>query len=228
MYEILFLDLDDTILDFHKAENIAIRKTFTQIGITPTDAVISRYREINKQHWEMLERKELTREQVVVQRFAATFRELGSDADPVACARLYEENLSIGHYFLPGAEEALERLSKKYRLFLASNGTAKVQAGRLKSANISHYFEEIFVSQEIGANKPAVEYFTRCFSRIPNFAPEKTMMVGDSLTSDIQGGINAGIATCWVNPDHKPARRDIPADFEIESLAQLEALLARL
>ncbi len=113
MYEILFLDLDDTILDFHKAENIAIRKTFTQLGITPTDAVISRYREINKQHWEMLERNELTREQVVVQRFAATFRELGSDADPVACARLYEENLSIGHYFLPGAEEALERLSKK-------------------------------------------------------------------------------------------------------------------
>lgn len=228
MYEILFLDLDDTILDFHKAESIAIRKTFAALGIDPTDEVCARYSVINKRHWEMLERKELTREQVVVERFAATFRELGSDADPVLCAQLYEENLSIGHYFLPGAEEALERLAKKYRLFLASNGTAKVQAGRLKSANISHYFEGIFVSQEIGANKPALEYFTRCFSRIPDFSPEKTMMVGDSLTSDIQGGINAGIATCWVNPDHIPARQDILPDYEIESLAQLEALLETL
>ena len=127
MIEFLFLDLDDTILDFHKAEGIAIRKTFSQLGIDPTDAVCSRYSVINKQCWERLERKELTREEVVVERFAALFRELGSDADPVACARRYETNLSIGHYFLPGAEEALERLSKKYRLYLASNGTAKVQ-----------------------------------------------------------------------------------------------------
>ena len=228
MYEILFLDLDDTILDFHKAEDIAIRKTFAQMGVTPTEEVIARYRQINKLHWEMLERKELTREQVVVQRFHVIFGELGADADPVTCARLYEDNLSVGHFFLPGAEAALQRLAKKYRLFLASNGTAKVQAGRIESANISRYFEEIFVSQDIGANKPAVEYFTRCFARIPNFDPQKTMMVGDSLTSDIQGGINAGIATCWVNPNHIPPRQDIPADFEIENLAQLEDLLESL
>ena len=225
MLEFLFLDLDDTILDFHKAEYIAIRKTIASFGIDPTDEVCALYSRINKAHWERLERKELTREQVLVGRFATLFQEVGCDGDPEKCARRYEDFLSVGHYFLPGAEEALERLSKKYKLYLASNGTAKVQAGRLKSANISHYFEEIFVSQEIGANKPALEYFTRCFARIPGFDPARAMIVGDSLTSDILGGINAGIATCWVNPNHLPGREDIRPDYEIEALSQLEQLL---
>ena len=228
MFEFLFLDLDDTILDFHKAEGIAIRKTIAFFGVDPTDAVCARYSEINKAHWEMLERKELTREQVVVQRFAKLFAELGVAVDAAECASRYEENLSIGHYFLPNALETLEALSKKYRLFLASNGTARVQAGRLKSANISHYFEKIFVSQEIGANKPSMEYFSRCFAQIPDLSKEKTMMVGDSLTSDILGGINAGIMTCWVNPNHKPGRPDIRPDCEIEYFYQLPALLEGL
>ena len=228
MFEYLFLDLDDTILDFQKAEALALSKTLRSFGLEPTEAVLKRYNLINKAHWEALERKELTREQVLVGRFATLFQEVGCDGDPEQCARRYEDFLSVGHYFLPGAEEALERLSKKYKLYLASNGTAKVQAGRLKSANISHYFEEIFVSQEIGANKPALEYFTRCFARIPGFDPAKAMIVGDSLTSDILGGIHAGIATCWVNPHHKARREDIRVDYEIEALSQLETLLESL
>ena len=225
MFEFLFLDLDDTILDFHKAEYLALGKTFLQFGLDPTEEVRARYSLINKAHWERLERKELTREEVLVGRFAALFHEFGLEVDPERCARAYEDNLSVGHYFLPGAEEALAALSKKYKLYLASNGTAKVQAGRLASANISHYFQEIFVSQEIGANKPDLAYFTRCFARIPGFDPQKAIIVGDSLTSDILGGKNAGIATCWVNPGHLPKREDIPADYEIEGIYQLEALL---
>ena len=221
----LFLDLDDTILDFHKAEYIAIGKTLQSFGLEPTEQVRARYSAINKAHWERLERKELTREQVLVGRFATLFREHGIQTDPVQCARRYEDFLSIGHYFLPGAEEALERLSKKYKLYLASNGTAKVQAGRLKSANISRFFEKIFVSQEIGANKPSAEYFQRCFAQIPGFDCTRAMIVGDSLTSDIQGGKNAGIATCWVNPNGAPGRQDILPDYEIKNLAELEALL---
>ena len=122
----------------------------------------------------------------------------------------------------------MESLSKKYKLYLASNGTAKVQAGRLKSANISRFFEEVFVSQEIGANKPSVEYFERCFAKIPGLDKARTIMVGDSLTSDILGGQNAGIATCWVNPQHKEGREDIRVDYEIEALSQLEELLEGL
>ena len=228
MVEFLFLDLDDTILDFHKAEYIAIGKTLVSFGLEPTEQVRARYSVINKAHWERLERKELTREEVLVGRFDVLFKEYGISADPVQCARRYEDFLSGGHYFLPGALETLEQLSGKYKMYLASNGTAKVQAGRLKSANISRFFEKIFVSQEIGANKPAPEYFQRCFAQIPDFDPNRAMMVGDSLSSDIQGGINAGIATCWVNPARAPANPAIPADYEIESIAQLPALLEKL
>lgn len=228
MVEFLFLDLDDTILDFHKAERIAVSKTFREFGIAPTDEVLERYKAINIAHWKMLERGELTRAEVLVNRFRALFEEYGVACNATAVARSYESNLSIGHFFLPGAEEAVERLSKKYRLFLASNGTAKVQAGRMTSANLYRFFEKVFVSEEIGHNKPSKDYFDAAFAQIPGFDPAKALMVGDSLTSDILGGINAGIRTCWVNPKHLPADPDIPADYEIEALSQLEALLETL
>ena len=226
MIEFLFLDLDDTILDFQKAERLALAKTLESFGLPPTDTVLARYHEINREHWERLERKELTRQQVLVGRFAALFAEMGLSAQAEQVARTYEENLSQGHYFLPGAEEALRSLSKKYKLYLASNGTARVQAGRLKSAGIIPYFQEIFVSEEMGYNKPDPAYFSACFARIPGFRKDRAMMVGDSLTSDILGGIQAGIATCWVNPHHKTG--SIRPDYEIESIVQLEALLKNL
>ncbi len=228
MIEFLFLDLDDTILDFHKAEHIALSKTLRFFGLEPEDTVIARYSQINREHWERLERKELTREQVLVGRFDALFEEYRIAADPEQVARKYEDFLSIGHYFLPGAEEAVKSLSQKYKLYMASNGTAKVQAGRLASANISQYFEEIFVSQEIGVNKPDKLYFDRCAEKIPGYDPQKAMMVGDSLTSDIQGGINAGMKTVWVNPRHLPHPAHITPDHEIESLSQLETLLENI
>lgn len=228
MFEFLLLDLDDTILDFQKAEHIALRKTLSSFGVEPTEAVCARYSQINKEHWERLERNELTREQVLTGRFRTLFHEIGGTADPAEVAEDYENNLSMGHYFLPGAQEALKRLSQKYKLYLASNGTAKVQARRLASAQIGHFFQDIFISQEIGANKPSPAYFEACFARIPGFDKGKAMIVGDTLTSDILGGRNAGIATCWVNPDHKSGRDDIRADYEIQYLSQLEDLLETL
>ncbi len=227
MIEFLFLDLDDTILDFRKAERIALSKTIREFGVEPTEEVLHRYHLINKWHWEQLELGKLTRPEVLVNRFAVLFRELGKEVDAAACAKVYEKNLSIGHYFLPGAEEAVDALSKKYRLFLASNGTASVQKGRMTSANLYRFFEKVFVSQEIGHNKPARAYFDACFAQIPGFDPKKAMMVGDSLSSDILGGINAGITTVWVNPEHKESG-SIKPDYEIEALHQLEALLETL
>ena len=228
MFEFLFLDLDDTILDFQKAEHVALSKTLRGFGLEPTETVLKRYNLINKAHWEALERKELTREQVLLGRFQVLFEEMGISAEPVKVARAYEHNLCIGHWFLPGAEEAVARLSRKYKLYLTSNGTASVQKGRMTSANLYRFFPEVFVSQEIGANKPAPEYFERCFARIPGFDKSKAIIVGDSLTSDILGGQNAGIATCWVNPHHKQGRPDIRVDYEIEALSQLEDLLENL
>ena len=228
MFEFLILDLDDTILDFQKAEHVALSKTLRGFGLEPTETVLKRYNLINKAHWEALERKELTREQVLLGRFQVLFEEMGISAEPVKVARAYEHNLSIGHWFLPGAEEAVARLSRKYKLYLTSNGTASVQKGRMTSANLYRFFENVFVSQEIGVNKPAVEYFEKCFAQIPGFDKTKAIIVGDSLTSDILGGQNAGIATCWVNPHHKQGRPDIRVDYEIEALSQLEDLLENL
>lgn len=228
MIEFLFLDLDDTILDFHKAERIALAKTIRSFGIEPTEEILARYHAINKWHWEQLELGKLTREQVLLKRFETLLSEQGIQADPVQVQASYEKNLSIGHYFMPCAGEAVEALSKKYRLFLASNGTASVQKGRMTSANLYRFFEQVYVSQEVGHNKPSKAFFDACFARIPDFDPARAMMVGDSLTSDIRGGINAGIKTCWVNPAHAPGRADIRPDYEIEALSQLPALLEEL
>lgn len=228
MIEFLFLDLDDTILDFRKAEHIALSKTLRAFGLEPTEEVMTRYSAINKSYWERLERKELTRPQILVGRFESLFDEYGIAAEPAAVARCYEEYLSVGHYFLPGALEAVQSLSKKYKLYLTSNGTARVQAGRLKSADIGKYFQRIFVSEELGADKPDKRFFDQCARRIPAFDPQKTMIVGDSLTSDIQGGINAGLHTCWINPDHKENTTAVQPEYELEALSQLEALIETL
>ena len=228
MIEFLFLDLDDTILDFHKAERIALSKTLRDFSLEPTDEVLTRYHIINAQHWRRLERREIDRQEVLVGRFRVLFAELGMEIDAGAVMKAYERNLSMGHYFLPGALEAVQSLHKKYRLFLASNGTAVVQHSRLQSAGLYPYFEQVFISQEVGFDKPSGEYFAACFARIPGFRPESAMMAGDSLTSDMLGGLNAGMHTCWITPASTPARADIVPEYRLESLAQLEALLETL
>ena len=228
MVEFLFLDMDDTILDFQKAEQVAIQKTLAEAGIQPTEAVCKRYSQINDGYWKKLERGEVTQAQLRVMRFADLIEELGVEADALGCAESYMENLGIGHYFMDGAEEAVKSLSQKYKLYLASNGQAKTQQSRLDSAGIEKYFDGVFISGKIGVNKPSPQYFAHCFDRIPGFDLKKAMIVGDSLTSDILGGKNAGITTCWVNPTHKIAPAELKPDYEIEGIAQLERLLETL
>ena len=229
MIKYLFLDLDDTILDFKKAESIAIRRVMAEFGLEPTDALAARYSAVNDLHWKALERGEMTRDQVLSGRFAMFFGEQGIEVDAEKVARTYEQFLSQGHWFLPGAEETVkQKLFGRYKLYLASNGTAVVQKGRMTSADLYPYFEESFVSQELGHNKPSKEYFEAAFARIPGFDPAQCLMVGDSLTSDILGGKNAGLRTVWVNPYHKSAPEHLKPDYEIEFLADLPALLEEI
>ena len=228
MLEFLFIDLDNTILDFQHAERAALHQTLPAFGLEPTEAVCSRYSEINREYWRCLERQELTREQVVVGRFAALFEELGIAVDAVAVARSYEYNLAhAGHQFLPGALETLQQLSQNYKLYMASNGTASVQWVKLEALGIKPYFQDIFISEEMGADKPSPDYFRACFEKIPGFDPKKAMMVGDSLSADIRGGIHAGIATCWVNTLREPPRPDIRPDYEVQYLAELLPILEK-
>lgn len=228
MIRFVLLDLDDTILDFHRAEAAAVSKTFLCLGIEPTEQIVHRYSEINAAHWRMLERGEITRPQVLTGRFRQLFSELGADCDLEQTQQIYEAYLSQGHYFIPGAEQLLETLHGNYLLYLVSNGNAVVQEGRLKSAGIAPYFEDIFISELIGADKPSKAYFDRCFARIPDFDPVQAILIGDSPTSDILGGINAGVKTCWFNPKHRPPHPAIQPDFEIDHLCDLIPLLASL
>ncbi len=221
----VLLDLDNTILDFDKAEKTALGRAFTALGVAYDEALLKRYNAINIQHWEMLEDGLLTRDQVLVKRFEALYREYGIEADADRSQALYEHLLSEGHWFLPGAEELLETLAGEYRLFLCSNGSAQVQEGRIASAGIAPYFERIFVSEHMGANKPEKRYFDLCFAEIPGFDRERTIMLGDSLTSDIRGGINAGVKTCWFNPRGKENPGPIVPDYEIRTLGEFPALL---
>ncbi len=229
MIKYVFLDIDDTLLDFGKAEAAAIKKTFERIGVPATPEVIARYSRINDEHWARLERRELTREQVLVQRFDALFAELGIKNVPSEMAQAsYEYLLGIGHYFVDGAPELLEALDGKYELYIVSNGTASVQDSRIESAGIARYFKGIFISERLGADKPSREFFERVFSRIEGFERDKAIIIGDRLSSDILGGINAGIKTCWFNPKALPQSGDIVPDHEIHALSELPELLKNL
>ena len=228
MIEFLLIDLDDTILDFHKAERIGLENTLRHYGAEPTEETIARYLQINAAHWHALEKGEMTRKQVNEGRFTTLFRELGREVDGEECAAFYLAQLALTHDYLPGAEEAVKMLSEKYHLYVASNGNSSVQTPRMANSGLNQYIEKAFVSEALGENKPSKAYFDLCFAQIPGFDPNKAMMVGDSLTSDIQGGINAGIPTVWVNPDGKENTTSIRPDYEISSVTQLEALLEKL
>ena len=229
MIKYVLFDVDDTLLDFGKAEAAAIRKTFERIGIPVTEELIHRYSEINARQWARLERGEISREQVLTGRFDILFSELGLSNIPSEMAQAsYEYLLGTGHYFVDGAEELLEALKDKYELYIVSNGNASVQDRRLKSAGIVPYFREVFISERVGFNKPSAEFFDACFKRIPGFEKDKAVVVGDRLSSDILGGINAGVRTCWFNPKGEAPDPDIPADYEIKYLSELPALLERI
>lgn len=224
----VMLDVDDTLLDFKKAERAALSRALTQLGLPADDKILAEYSEINISQWELLEEGKLSRRQVLEGRFDILFRRHGIDFSGAEANAVYEDLLSIGHYFMPGAPELLEALKGKYDLYIASNGVAKVQAGRLSSAGIAPYFKGIFISETMGADKPSREYFDLCFAKMEHFDPERTIIVGDSLTSDIRGGINAGIKTCWINHRRRLARDDIKPDWVIYSLDELPPLLERI
>ena len=228
MIKYVFIDLDDTIFDFHKAEAIALTKMLSHFEIVPSEEMKERYSIINKSQWELLEKKEKTREEVLVDRFKIFFSEIGRDIDSQHARKIYEDLLGTGHYFIDGAERLLSMLFGKYKLYLASNGTESVQTRRIASSGISKYFDEIFISQAVGFDKPAEEYFNACFKRINGFSKNEAIIIGDSISSDILGGINAGIRTCLYNPKGKENKTGIIPDYEVRSLDEIPELLERI
>ena len=228
MIKNVLLDLDDTLLDFHRAEAEAIRHTLGEIGIEPTDEVVALYSRINRSCWAKLELGEYTREEVLHKRFEILFGELGTAGNPHETQKLYEYRLSLGAYYLDGAKELLDTLYGKYRLYLATNGIVNVQTRRINDSGIGRYFDGIFVSEKIGYNKPDKRFFDIAFAEIPDFKHDETVIIGDTLTSDIQGGINAGIKTVYFNPKKRENLTGILPHYEISSLDELPKLLEKM
>ena len=227
-YPILLLDADETLFDFSRAEGEAISDALRGMGILPDAEMIATYSRINDGFWKMLERGEITRAELLWRRFEQLYEELGLTVSATETQSIYIERLALACPFIDGALEMLEALSREYSLYAVSNGTASVQDGRIERSGIGRYFKKIFISERVGANKPDRLFFERCFSAIDDFSPEKSIIVGDSLTSDILGGKNAGILTCLFNPKGTKNHTEIIPDHEITGLSELPALLRRI
>ena len=227
MIKWVFLDLDDTVFDFGKCERAAISETLAALSLPVSEELIALYSEVNLSMWRALERGEITKTELRTKRFSQFFDRLGVERDSSYAKEIYEKNLSEKCFFIDGAEQLLSALSEKYELYGASNGIAAIQDGRIKKSGIARFFKEIFISERVGYNKPSAEFFNKIFNTIEGFDKECAIMVGDSLTSDIQGGINAGIKTCLYS--EKPlGETHIVPDYHACSLQEILTIIANI
>lgn len=225
----LFFDLDDTLLDFRAAERSALSRALSDFGIPVTDRLLTRYAVINAGYWKRLERGEVTRDDLKVLRYRDLFAEAGiSGISPADFTHAYEMQLGNQPFLLPGAAALLSQLHGRYRLFAASNGTGRIQRSRLAGAGISHFFDGLFISEELGAEKPTAAFFDAAFAARPDLQRSETVMIGDSLTSDIAGGAAAGLRTIWFNPRGLPTPADLLPDAVVRSPAEVEAVLEEM
>ncbi|KOS68308.1 HAD family hydrolase [Lysinibacillus contaminans] len=224
-YKTLLFDVDDTLLDFDLAENAALTRLFEQENITVTPAMLVRYRELNEAMWRAFERGEVTKNVLHNTRFSNFFKEYGIDIDGEHFEAGFQKYLQEAHYFVEGAYDVIAQLAKDYDLYVVSNGKTTTQNKRLIDADLAKYFKGIFISEQTGYQKPMIEFFDYVFTRIDGLDKNKTLIVGDSLTSDIKGGLRAGIDTCWFNIRDIDNTSDIQPHYEIKKLNELHMLL---
>ena len=214
-YDTVLFDADGTLLDFLRSEREAICGAVRRLGLELTDEQVLTYSQINDSLWKRLERGEIEKPRLFVHRFELFCQHYGFPIDPEELSSIYFEELAQKGYFLPGAEELCERLLGHVRMVIVTNGDQRVQKSRYAKCELSRFMEGHFISDEIGYEKPDVRFFEAVARALPNFSRERTLIVGDSLTSDMKGGIAFGIDTCWYNP-HK---KDLPDGMAITYVA---------
>lgn len=221
-YGILLFDADNTVLDFDRSEDQALSQAFAECGLFFDQTVLKTYRKNNIAQWQRYERGEISRDEVLLNRFVFTLDELCLNFSNIdMLAELYEKHLHKGFFVVPHAEEVLQQLQKHCRLYIVSNGVLSIQNSRMAGSGLEKYFLKRFISEEIGVPKPSVEFFRRSFAQIDDFDKASALVIGDSLTSDIQGGINAGVDTCWFNPQGVANNSAAVPTYEISDLRQL-------
>ena len=221
-YKFLLFDLDHTLLDFDVAEDIALTQLLEEEGVEDIQAYKDYYVPMNKALWKDLEQKKITKKELINTRFAKLFAHFGIEKDGVYLAERYQFFLSKqGQTFL-GVEDLLKNLiSQGYELYAATNGITYIQTGRLEQSGIAPYFKEIFISEHLHTQKPDAEFYEKIGIRIPNFDKKYALMIGDSLSADIQGGENAGIDTVWYNPQHIENTTQLQPTHEVHSYKDL-------
>lgn len=222
-YEVLLLDADGTLFDFDEAEKYALENTYRYLGIPYGDFHLKLYKEINKQAWQDFEKGKISLEELKIGRFKKLFDGQNMDYDKVST--MYLNFLGEGNFELKGAREVCMALSQNYRLVIVTNGTASVQEKRFKNSSIIQYIEAMVISENTGSKKPEPAIFEYTLNKIGHKDKSSVLTVGDSLTSDIQGGINAGIDTCWYNSKGNPNTYQIIPTYEINHLEELLTLL---
>lgn len=219
-FDILLWDVDGTLLDFIAAEKTAVQTLFREFGLGEcTDEMVERYSRINKEYWERLERGELSKPEILVRRFADFFASEGLDASKAPeFNEQYQVRLGDTVVFCDDSYELLSSLRGRVKQYAVSNGTVVAQTRKLRRSGFDRLLDGVFLSEELGYEKPAVEFFERVFAAIGEPDRERVLIVGDSLTSDITGGNRAGIRTCWYNPKGEPNLTAAHADYEIRDL----------
>ena len=224
-YRFALFDADNTLLDFTAAEEHAIKDCLSARGL-PTDHVtIALYSSINDGHWKRLEQGLTTRDRLRVDRFADFFLGIGYDGDPMAMANDYMEALSRQTQLMDGALDLIMSLHGHCGLYIVTNGITSVQTRRFGGCPLAKFFDACFISEQMGCAKPEKRFFDQVAAAIPDFTPRNALVIGDSLSSDIRGGINAGLDTCWFNPEGKNAPADMRITHTVRRLCELKTIL---
>lgn len=224
-YEILLFDADHTLFDFNKSEYFALKAALDFYSLPSGDDVIERYSVINVKYWKMLERGEIDKQSLMLARFVEFAKEYGFEDKAEALSDLYMKNLATESHLFEGALELVAELSKKYRLFIITNGVKSTQDGRFGISPITKYFEKIFISELIGAEKPSKVFFDAVEHGIEGYCREKALVIGDSLSSDIKGAINSGIDCIWFNPSMKDAPKGWNITYTVRSFNEILEIL---
>jgi len=224
-YDVVFLDADGTLFDFERAQADAVRGLFADRDIAQLDGLDEAYAEINASLWKDYEKGLVTHEFLAVERFRRLFSRFGIGVDPTEVGRAYPSYLANSSVLFPGAEEICAWLSERYTLAIITNGMTAVQRGRIARSPIARYIAELVISEEVGCKKPDAAIFEIAAGRVHCGDKSRMLIVGDSLSSDILGGKNFGIDTCWLNASGAPKPADILPTFEIVNLPALRAFL---
>ena len=220
-YTWLLFDADGTLFDFERTAATALAQTFADFKAPYEPAFIELYRSIDERLWEALERGDVTREILHVRRFAELLETIGVERNAQTFADRYLEHVGEGTHLIDGAKRVVSILAGRAHLALITNGFAEVQRSRFARSTLTRHFEAIVISEDVGAAKPDPAIFDEAFRRMGSPAKSDVLVIGDSLTADIRGGIDYGIDTCWFNPAAHSSPEGLPITHEIRLLTEL-------